>query len=334
MSVALVTGATGQDGSYLVERLLAEGVEVHGLVRHEDLGDDLPDGLVVHEADLGGPEDELAAVVERVGPDELYNLGGVSSVAQSWEDPLLTTRVSGTAALVLLEAARRVGERRGREVRVLQAASAEIFGQPDTAPQDEHTPVRPVSPYGAAKALAHHGVAIARARGQFATSLVLYNHESPRRPETFVTRKITSTVAAIAAGRADRLVLGNLDARRDWGWAPDYVDAMVRAVRHDEPADFVVATGEAHTVRELVAAAFAAVGTSDWEHLVEVDPTLLRPADPALLVGDATRAHERLGWRPTVPSPSSSAASSRPRTAPKPPDRPSRAPDRPSRAPG
>jgi GDPmannose 4,6-dehydratase len=300
VSTALVTGATGQDGGYLVERLLAEGHEVHGLVRREDLGGSLPDGLVVHEVDLGGPEQDLADLVERVAPDELYNLGGVSSVAQSWSEPLLTTRVSGTAALVLLEAARRVGERTGREVRVLQAASAEIFGEPPVAPQDEDTPVRPVSPYGAAKALAHHGVGIARARGQFATSVVLYNHESPRRPTTFVTRKITRTVAAIAAGRADRLVLGNLDARRDWGWAPDYVDAMVRAVRHDEPADYVVATGEARTVRDLVAAAFARVGIEDWEPLVEVDPALLRPADPSLLVGDATRARTRLGWAPTV----------------------------------
>ncbi|MGG5259348.1 GDP-mannose 4,6-dehydratase [Phycicoccus avicenniae] len=300
MSTALVTGATGQDGGYLVERLLAEGHEVHGLVRREDLGGRLPDGLVVHELDLGAPDDDLAGLVEHVAPHELYNLGGVSSVARSWAEPVLTARVSGTAALVLLEAARRVGERRGREVRFLQAASAEIFGEPPTAPQDEDTPVRPVSPYGAAKALAHHAVGIARSRGQYATSVVLYNHESPRRPTTFVTRKITSTVAAIAAGRADRLVLGNLDARRDWGWAPDYVDAMVRAVRHDTPDDYVVATGEAHTVRDFVAAAFARAGIEDWEPLVEVDPALLRPADPSLLVGDATRARTRLGWAPTT----------------------------------
>ncbi len=300
MSVALVTGATGQDGGYLVERLLDEGHEVHGLVRREDLDVGLPDGLVVHELDLAGPESDLADLVERVGPDELYNLGGVSSVARSWAEPLLTTRVSGTAALVLLEAARRLQERRGREVRVLQAGSAEIFGEPSVSPQDERTPVRPVSPYGAAKALAHHAVGIARSRGQFATSVVLYNHESPRRPPTFVTRKITSTVAAIAAGRADRLALGNLDARRDWGWAPDYVDAMVRAVRHETPNDYVVATGEAHTVRDFVGAAFARAGISDWEHLVVVDPAFLRPADPSLLVGDSSRARHELGWAPTV----------------------------------
>ena len=299
MTVALVTGPTGQDGGYLVERLLGEGCEVHGLVREEDRGDPVPDGLVVHAGDLADTSG-LADLVARVAPDEVYSLGGVSSVARSWQDPLGTSRVNGTAPLVLLEAARGVQERTGREVRVLQAASAEIFGEPATSPQDEDTPVRPSSPYGAAKAFAHHAVGIARARGQYATSLVLYNHESPRRPEGFVTRKITRTVAEIAAGRADRLVLGNLDARRDWGWAPDYVDAMVRALRHDSPDDYVVATGQAHTVRDFVAAAFARAGVPDWEGRVEVDPALLRPADPSVLVGDASRARTRLGWSTSV----------------------------------
>ena len=300
MSVALVTGATGQDGSYLVERLLAEGHEVHGLVRSDDLGGAIPEGLVVHEVDLGTAPAVLAALVDRVGPDELYNLGGISSVARSWEDPLLTTRVNGVAALTLMDAARRLQERRGREVRVLQPSSAEIFGEPAHSPQDEETAIRPVSPYGAAKAFAHHVAAVERSRGLFTATVILYNHESPRRPATFVTRKITSTVAAIAAGRADRLTLGNLDARRDWGWAPDYVDAMVRAVRHDQPGDYVVATGHAHSVRDFVAAAFAHAGVERWERLVDVDPSLLRPADPGLLVGDPPRAREVLGWRPTV----------------------------------
>lgn len=300
MSVALVTGATGQDGGYLVERLLAEGHEVHGLVRREDLGGALPEGLVVHELDLGARADDLAALVDRVSPDELYNLGGISSVAHSWADPVLTARVSGVAAVVLLDSARRLQERRGREVRVLQPSSAEIFGEPAVSPQDEDTPIRPVSPYGATKAFAHHLASLERSRGLFTASVILYNHESPRRPPTFVTRKITSTVAAIAAGTADRLALGNLDARRDWGWAPDYVDAMVRALRHGDPGDYVVATGEAHSVRDFVAAAFAHVGIEDWEHHVVVDPAFLRPADPSLLVGDATRARTRLGWAPTV----------------------------------
>ena len=300
MSVALVTGAAGQDGSYLVERLLAEGHEVHGLVRSDDLGGAVPEGLVVHEVDLGTAPAVLAALVDRVGPDELYNLGGISSVARSWEDPVLTTRINGVAALTLMDAARRLQERRGREVRVLQPSSAEIFGEPAHSPQDEETAIRPVSPYGAAKAFAHHVAAVERSRGLFTATVILYNHESPRRPATFVTRKITSTVAAIAAGRADRLTLGNLDARRDWGWAPDYVDAMVRAVRHDQPGDYVVATGHAHSVRDFVAAAFAHAGVERWERLVDVDPSLLRPADPGLLVGDPTRAREVLGWRPTV----------------------------------
>ena len=300
MTVALVTGATGQDGSYLVERLLSEGVEVHGLVRTEDLGGLLPEGLVVHEVDLDTDPHLLADLVTRVGPDELYNLGGLSSVARSWDDPLLTTRVNGVAALTLMDAARRLQERRGREVRVLQPSSAEIFGEPATSPQDERTPIRPVSPYGASKAFAHHVAGVERSRGLFTATVILYNHESPRRPTTFVTRKITSTVAAIAAGRADRLTLGNLDARRDWGWAPDYVDAMVRATRHDVPGDYVVATGRAHSVRDFVAAAFEHAGVTDWEPLVDVHADFIRPADPSLLVGDATVAREQLGWSPTV----------------------------------
>jgi GDPmannose 4,6-dehydratase len=157
-----------------------------------------------------------------------------------------------------------------------------------------------VSPYGASKAFAHHVAGVERSRGLFTATVILYNHESPRRPTTFVTRKITSTVAAIAAGRADRLTLGNLDARRDWGWAPDYVDAMVRATRHDAPGDYVVATGRAHSVRDFVAAAFEHAGVTDWEPLVEVHADFIRPADPSLLVGDATVAREQLGWSPTV----------------------------------
>ena len=183
---------------------------------------------------------------------------------------------------------------------MVQASSAEIFGEPERSPQDERTPVRPVNPYGAAKAYAHLMVDVYRHRDLHAVSVILYNHESPRRPTTFVTRKITSTVAAIAAGRAERLTLGNLDARRDWGWAPDYVDAMVRATRHDVPGDYVVATGRAHSVRDFVAAAFEHAGVTDWEPLVEVHADFIRPADPSLLVGDATVARERLGWSPTV----------------------------------
>ena len=303
MPVALITGITGQDGGYLAEQLLAEGVEVHGMVR---AGDPLlPDLLarcpqvVVHDGDLAD-EASLAAVVAAAAPDELYHLAGISSVAQSWELPVLTADLTAMGTARLLEQAWQHGERAGRPVHWVQAASAEVFGDAQTSPQDELTPVRPTSPYGAAKAYVHHLGAVYRRRGMHCSSLLLYNHESPRRPPTFVTRKITQTAALIARGEADELVLGNLDARRDWGWAPDYVDAMVRAARADEPGDYVVATGEAHSVREFAAAAFARAGVADWEGRVRVDPALVRPTDAVLQVGDASRIRERLGWTPTV----------------------------------
>ncbi|WP_139977477.1 GDP-mannose 4,6-dehydratase [Nocardioides litoris] len=290
MSRALVTGVGGQDGGYLAEALLADGVEVHALVLD---GDAVPHGVVGHVGDLGDVE-ATRALVRDLAPATVYNLAAISSVAQSWEQPDLVAHVNGTAAVGLLESAHRVG------ARVVQASSAEIFGEPVTSPQDESTPVRPLNPYGAAKAFAHLAVEVWRGRGLHASSMVLYNHESPRRPARFVTRKITSTVAAIARGEADRLVLGNLDARRDWGWAPDYVDALVRAARADEPDDYVVATGVSHSVRDFVAAAFTRAGVHDWERLVEVDQALVRPADATELVGDATRARTRLGWSPSV----------------------------------
>ena len=299
-TVALVTGASGQDGSYLVERLLAEGCEVHGLVRAEDRSSRLPEAVTVHELDLGTAPDTLRDLPSRIGADEVWNLGGISSVAYSWAEPLKTALASGVAATALLEGCLRWQEQRGAAVRFLQASSAEIFGEPLHSPQDERTPIRPVSPYGAAKAFAHHAVGAMRHHGLFATSVILYNHESPRRPTTFVTRKITATVAAIARGEADTLRLGNLEARRDWGWAPDYVDAMYRAMRHDRADDYVIATGVAHSVEEFVAAAFAHAGISDWSRYVEVDPSLVRPVDPAILVGDADHARRVLDWSPTL----------------------------------
>ncbi|RMI13287.1 GDP-mannose 4,6-dehydratase [Cellulomonas triticagri] len=296
MTVALVTGATGQDGSYLVDRLLAEGVRVHGLVRP---GDEVrADGWTPHAVDLADRAG-LRALVLRLAPDELYNLGGISSVARSWAEPELTVELSGLAPVTLLDAALAVQETAGRPVRVVQASSAEIFGHPDRVPQDESTPVAPRNPYGVAKALAHHAAAVYRGRGLHVTSCVLFNHESPRRPTTFVTRKITRGAARIALGLDDTLVLGNLEARRDWGWAPDYVDAMVRAARHDHAVDWVVATGRAHSVAEFVAAAFAAAGLDDWERHVRVDPALLRTGDAPELVGDPGRAERELGWRRT-----------------------------------
>jgi GDPmannose 4,6-dehydratase len=295
---AFVTGIGGQDGGYLAEQLLTEGVEVHALAHDAEPPPDVP-GVELHLGDVTRTDDVRRLVLD-LAPDEIYNLAAVSSVARSWEEPDLTAAVNGAAAVGVLDAAYRLQERSGREVRVLQASSAEIFGRPDRSPQDESTPIRPVNPYGGAKAYGHLMCGVYRHRGLHAATAILYNHESPRRPPQFVSRKITATVAAIARGEADRLVLGNLDARRDWGWAPDYVDAMVRAVRADRPGDFVVATGTGHSVREFAAAAFSRAGIDDWEEYVEVDPDLVRPVDATELVGDATKAHRDLGWSPTV----------------------------------
>ena len=294
---AFITGIGGQDGTYLAERLVEEGMEVHALVLEADGHPaHCPDEVVLHAGDVGDVE-ATRRLLHEVAPQEVYNLAAISSVAQSWEQPDRTAHVNGQAAVALMESARRLGD-----VRVVQASSAEIFGEPAESPQTEETAVRPVNPYGAAKAFAHLSAHVLRQRDLHVSSVILYNHESPRRHERFVTRKITATVAAIARGEADELVLGNLDARRDWGWAPDYVDAMVRAARASEPADYVVATGRAHSVRDFVGAAFAAVdiAESDWEPLVRSDPAFFRPADPTKLVGDASRARDVLGWEPTV----------------------------------
>ena len=298
MTRAFVTGITGQDGGYLAEQLLGEGVEVHALAQDSDPAA-VPDGVHVHRGDLLDT-DAVQDLLLEVDPAEVYNLAALSSVAQSWQEPVLSARVNGLAAVALMEAAFQVQLQGGHPVRFVQASSAEIFGAPTTSPQDESTPVRPVNPYGAAKAFAHLMVDVYRAKGLHAVSAILYNHESPRRPERFVSRKIVSTVAAISAGSADRLELGNLDVRRDWGWAPDYVDALVRAARADVAQDFVVATGEGRSVRDFVAAAFRHAGIEQWEDLVSVDPDLVRPVDAADLTGDAGRAREVLGWKPTV----------------------------------
>ncbi len=299
---AFVTGITGQDGGYLAERLLADGVSVHGLVHgHDEQADELlrrSPGVVLHAGDLTDAE-RLRALIAELAPDEVYNLGGISSVALSWQQPVLTGQVSGLGAVAVLDACWQLQEQSGRPVRVLQASSAEIFGSPERAPQDEQTPLRPGTPYGAAKAYAHQMVSVFRSRGLAASAVILYNHESPRRPETFVTRKITAAAARIAAGRQDRLSLGSLDVRRDWGWAPDYVEAMVRAVRHSQADDYVIATGESHTVAEFVAAAFAAAGVEDWQSRVETDPAFVRPVDATEQRGDAGKARQVLGWAPS-----------------------------------
>ncbi len=299
---ALVTGVTGQDGGFLVERLTADGYRVHGIVR---AGEDLTElqrrcpQTVLQVAELSdGPA--LAAALADSDADEVYHLAGISSVAFSWQDPVLTAEVTATGSARLLELAWQHQERRGRPVRYLQASSAEIFGDAEQVPQTESTAVRPTSPYGAAKAFAHHLVGVYRSRGMYAVSLVFYNHESDRRPVSFVTRKITQAVARIALGLQDELVLGNLDVRRDWGWAPDYVDAMVRAMRHERPDDYVIATGEAHSVADFVEAAFGHAGVQPERRRVRVDPDFFRPADAGLQVGDAAKARRELGWLPSV----------------------------------
>lgn len=291
----LVTGATGQDGSYLVERLLADGAEVHAVTRDPE---SLTDGSIAHTCDLADP-DQIARLIADVEPDVVFNLAGISSVAFSWEKPVETVQASGLAVVALLEASHALQSRTGRRVRVVQASSSEIFGAAERSPQDESTPIRPLSPYGAAKALAHNAVGVYRGRELFCSSAILYNHESPRRPETFVTRKITRGAARIAAGLDETLSLGNLDARRDWGWAPDYVDAMIRMSIADEPGDFVIATGETHSVRDFVEAAFLRAGIVDWESRVEIDPRFLRPADVHEMRGDPSEARDTLGWTPT-----------------------------------
>jgi GDPmannose 4,6-dehydratase len=302
MPTAFVTGVSGQDGTYLVERLLSEDWVVHGLVHADDaaaaaLSARFP-ALVLHSGDIRDTS-AIEAIVSSVEPDEFYNLAGVTSVAQSWVKPVMTAEVTGLAVAGILDCLWRLSTQGRKPVRFLQASSAEIFGDAP-APQDEQTPLRPRTPYGAAKAYAHHLVAVYRARGLHAVGAILYNHESPLRAPTFVTRKITSTVAAIARGRANELVLGDVAVRRDWGWAPDYVDAMIRAVRHPDPDDYVVATGRVHSVRDFAAAAFEHVGIAGWEDYLRIDTALLRPADPGVLVGSAAKAQEVLGWRPRV----------------------------------
>lgn len=304
VGTAFLTGVTGQDGSYLAESLLSRGWEVHGLVRHEvqpgaHEGETTVDRVEYHLGDLSRPND-VRLILESVKPDLVFNLGGISSVFQSWQHPYDTALISGASVVSMLETIWQLQQATGKEIRFLQASSAELFGQAESAPQNESTPIRPVSPYGAAKALAHHAVSVYRGRGMFASSAILYNHESVRRPAKFVTRKITSGAAAIAAGKLDKLSLGNLNAIRDWGWAPDFVDAMDRIINAPEPEDFVVATGVSHSVQDFVEAAFKAVGIDDWRSVVDIDESLARPTDAKEMRGDTSKISSRLGWRPSV----------------------------------
>jgi GDPmannose 4,6-dehydratase len=277
---AIVTGASGQDGSYLTEQLAGRGYDV----RRVDRGD----------VDLLDPS-AVASLLREVEPAEVYNLASPSFVPASWQEPVEATRLGTAGLTVLLEAVRETDP----AVRIFQASSAEVYGEPAETPQTERTPLRPVSPYGAAKAYGNFMVEAYRRRyGLHASCGILYNHESPRRPSEFLPSKVAHGVAAIAAGRRSELVLGDLDARRDWGYAPDYVEAMWLMLQQDEPGDYVVATGEPHTVQELVELAFAHAGL-DWREHVRVDESLRR-GQGYQLVGDASKARERLGWKPSV----------------------------------
>ena len=288
----LVTGAAGQDGGYLVERLLAQGREVHALVR--DAAAPLPPDVVRHVGDVRDP-DLFPALLRRCRPAAVHHLAGLSSVATSWQQPALAAEVNGLSAVRLLEACSRAEH----VPRVVLACSAEVFAASRTSPQSEDTPLAPASPYGASKATALLSARVHRAAGLPVSAALLYNHESPRRPMSFLSAKVVAGAVAAAAGNPDPLRLGNLDAVRDWGWAPDHVDAVLR-MTDGPPDDYVVATGNGRTVRDFVAATFAAVGLPRWQEHVVVDEAFVRPADAAVLVGDASRAREVLGWRPAV----------------------------------
>jgi GDPmannose 4,6-dehydratase len=306
---ALITGLAGQDGSYLAELLLAKGYEVHGTIRRtstintwriDHLYHDphqVGVNLHLHYIDVTDAS-ALSALVREVDPDEIYNLAAQSHVQVSFELPAYTADVTGVGTLKVLEAARN----HTRPIRVYQASSSEMFGAA-APPQSELTPFHPRSPYGVAKVFAYWATRNYReAYGMFAVNGILFNHESPRRGETFVTRKITRAVAAIAKGRQENVFLGNIEAKRDWGFAGDYVDAMWRMLQVDEPEDFVIGTGETHTVREFCELAFGHVGL-DWERHVRIDPRYYRPSEVDVLLGDPAKAKAKLGWTPTVTFP-------------------------------
>ena len=294
--IALITGITGQDGSYLAELLLAKGYAVHGVVRRsssenfERIGH-LAGRVELHQADLLD-QSSLQAVVATVRPHELYNLAAQSFVPTSWSQPTLTGEFTALGVTRMLEALKLVDP----GIRFYQASSSEMFGKVRETPQCETTPFYPRSPYGVAKVFGHHiTVNYRESFGLFAVSGILFNHESPRRGREFVTRKISETVARIKLGLADELALGNLDARRDWGFAPEYVEAMWRMLQQDEPDDFVIGTGEAHSPQEFVDVAFAHVGL-DPKDFVRVDPRFMRPAEVDRLLADPRNALARLGW--------------------------------------
>ena len=301
MKRALITGVTGQDGSYLAELLLEHGYEVHGIVRRSSTESferisHLATRIHLHQADL---LDQLSIidVMKETNPDEVYNLAAQSFVPTSWKQPVLTGEFTAIGVTRVLEAIRLLGR---DHIRFYQASSSEMFGKVQEVPQKEDTPFYPRSPYGVAKVYGHWiTVNYRESYNMFCCSGILFNHESERRGREFVTRKVTDGVARIKLGIATELKLGNLDAKRDWGFAGDYVRAMWLMLQQDKPDDYVVATGETHTVRRLVELAFGVVSL-DWQKYVRIDPALVRPAEVDLLIGDPAKAKRKLGWKPEV----------------------------------
>ncbi len=305
MKRALITGITGQDGLYLAELLQSKAYQVFGLIRGQDnpkydlVRDTIP-GITLLKSDLTDLS-SLVRALEFSQPHEVYNLGAISFVPYSWENPVLTTDVTAKGVLNLLEAIRMWAGNDLSRVRFYQASSSEMFGEVREVPQTESTLLWPRSPYGVAKVFGHHlTINYRESYGLHASSGILFNHESPRRGPEFVTRKVTQAVARISLGVQKKLVLGNLDAQRDWGFAGDYVEAMWLMLQQDDPQDFVIATGVAHSIRDLLDVSFREIGIDDWTSWVGVNERYLRPAEVTHLIGDSTKARKVLGWQPTV----------------------------------
>jgi len=301
MKRALITGVTGQDGSYLAELLLEKGYEVHGIVRRSSTEtferiNHLSGKIHLHQADLLD-QFSIVDVIKNANPDEVYNLAAQSFVPTSWKQPVLTSEFTAIGVTRVLEAIKFLNK---SGIRFYQASSSEMYGKVQAVPQSEDTPFYPRSPYGVAKLYGHWiTINYRESYGMYAVSGILFNHESPRRGREFVTRKVTDGVARIKLGLAKELRLGNLDAKRDWGFAGDYVRAMWLMLQQDKPDDYVIATGETHTVQKLVETAFAAADL-DWKKYVVTDPALVRPAEVDLLIGDPAKAKKQLGWTPEV----------------------------------
>jgi GDPmannose 4,6-dehydratase len=302
---AFITGITGQDGRHLAEFLHGQGYDVFGLVKGQNnpkaerVAEQMPFVELIPGdlADLSS----LVAALELAQPDEVYNLGAISFVAMSFSQAELTANITGLGVLRMLEAVRMIGGTQNNPIRFYQASSSEMFGKVRETPQTERTPFHPRSPYGAAKVFGHDiTVNYRESFGLFACSGILFNHEGPRRGLEFVTRKVTNAAARIRLGLQQELTLGNLESKRDWGYAGDYVRAMWLMLQQDEPDDFVVATGETHSIEELVERAFAEVGIDDWRGCVRQDAKFFRPAEVDALIGDAAKARQRLGWQPEI----------------------------------